>query len=142
MANLVVHFEIHASQPQSLIDFYGDLFGWTFSRFGEVPYWVIDTGEGAIGIDTPGEGINGGLTQRDGPSPEPGAPINGCNVVVGVDSGVDELFVRALALGASEASPLEDMEGVGRGGYLFDPDGNLFGIMSPTLSDGTVAMGG
>ena len=142
MANLVVHFEIHASQPQALIDFYGELFGWTFARFGEVPYWVIDTGEGAIGLSTPGGGINGGLTQRDGPSPEPGAPINGCNVVVGVEEGVDEMFVRALALGASEASPLEDMEGVGRGGYLFDPDGNLFGIMSPTLSDGTVAMGG
>jgi predicted enzyme related to lactoylglutathione lyase len=142
MANLVVHFEIHASQPQALIDFYGELFGWTFSRFGDVPYWVIDTGEGAIGIDTPGGGINGGLTQRDGPSPEPGAPISGCNIVVGVESGVDEVFVRALALGASEASPLEDMEGVGRGGYLFDPDGNLFGIMSPTLSDGTIAMGG
>jgi predicted enzyme related to lactoylglutathione lyase len=142
MANLVVHFEIHASHPQSLIDFYGELFGWTFARFGEVPYWVIDTGEGAIGIDAPGSGINGGLTQRDGPSPEPGAPINGCNFVVGVEDGVDELFARALALGASEASPLEDMEGVGRGGYLFDPDGNLFGVMSPTLSDGTVAMGG
>ena len=31
MANLVVHFEIHASQPQALIDFYGELFGWTFA---------------------------------------------------------------------------------------------------------------
>ena len=34
-----------------------------------------------------------------------------------------------------------DMEGVGRGGYLLDPDGNIFGLMSPVLSDGTVAMG-
>ena len=142
MANLVVHFEIHASKPQALIDFYGALFGWTFARFGEVPYWVIDTGAGAIGVDEPGHGINGGLTQREGPAPEPGAPLNGCNIVVGVEDGVDELFARALSLGASEASPLEDMEGVGRGGYLFDPDGNLFGVMSGTLSDGTVAMGG
>lgn len=142
MANLVVHFEIHASQPQSLIDFYGELFGWTFTQFGDVPYWVIDTGDGAIGIDTPGSGINGGLTQREGPAPEAGAPINGCNIVVGVEEGVDALFARGLALGASEASPLEDMEGVGRGGYLFDPDGNLFGLMCPVLSDGTVAMGG
>ena len=45
MTHLVVHFEIHASEPQVLIDFYGELFGWTFSRFGEVPYWIIDTGE-------------------------------------------------------------------------------------------------
>ena len=59
-----------------------------------------------------------------------------------VETGVDEVFARALALGASEASPLEDMEGVGRGGYLFDPDGNLFGLMSAVMSDGTNAMAG
>lgn len=142
MSHLVVHFEIHATEPQVLMDFYGDLFGWTFSRFGEMPYWLIDTGAGSVGVDAPGHGINGGLTQRDGPAPEPGAPINGSTIVIGVESGVDEVFVRALALGASEASPLEDMEGVGRGGYLFDPDGNLFGLMSGVLSDGTVAMAG
>lgn len=142
MTHLVVHFEIHASEPQVLIDFYGDLLAWTFSRFGDVPYWVIDTGEGAAGVDAPGHGINGGLAQREGPAPEPGAPINGCNIVVGVETGVDEVFARALALGASEASPLEDMEGVGRGGYLFDPDGNLLGLMSAVMSDGSNAMGG
>ncbi|HOB78724.1 MAG TPA: VOC family protein, partial [Ornithinibacter sp.] len=80
--------------------------------------------------------------QREGPAPQPGAPINGCNIVVGIETGVDEVFARALALGASEASPLEDMEGVGRGGYLFDPDGNLFGLMSAVMSDGTNAMAG
>ena len=35
MANLVVHFEIHASEPQRLIDFYGELLGWPFSQFGD-----------------------------------------------------------------------------------------------------------
>ena len=51
MANLVVHFEIHASEPQKLIDFYSALLGWTFQDYGggEQPYWAIDTGEGAIG---------------------------------------------------------------------------------------------
>ena len=38
MANLVVHFEIHASEPQALIDFYSKLLGWDFSRVpGEQP---------------------------------------------------------------------------------------------------------
>ncbi|HEV7145724.1 MAG TPA: VOC family protein, partial [Pedococcus sp.] len=64
MANLVVHFEIHASEPQLLIDFYSGLLGWTFTQFGDMPYWAIDTGDGAIGMNTPGNGINGGLTQR------------------------------------------------------------------------------
>jgi predicted enzyme related to lactoylglutathione lyase len=144
MANLVVHFEIHASEPQRLIEFYSGLFGWRFSEYGggEQPYWVIDTGEGAIGNPDAeaGLGINGGLTQRIGPSPEVGAPVTGCNIVVGVDD-VDGLMRRGVELGATEALPASDWPGIGRGGYLIDPDGNIFGIISPVLSDGTVAMG-
>jgi len=144
MANLVVHFEIHASEPQTLIDFYGGLFGWTFQSYGggDQPYWVIDTGEGAIGNSTgqPGLGINGGLTQRGGPRPEVGAPVTGCNIVVGVED-VDGLMRRGIELGAIEALPATDYPGIGRGGYLIDPDGNVFGLISPVLSDGTVAMG-
>ena len=142
MSNLVVHFEIHASEPQALIDFYGQLLGWTFTQFGDMPYWSIDTGDGAIGMNAPGNGINGGLTQRQGPAPERGGPVNGCNVVVGVDGSIDELFQKGLDLGASEALPLADMQGIGRVGYLLDPDGNVFGLISSVLSDGSVAMGG
>jgi predicted enzyme related to lactoylglutathione lyase len=144
MANLVVHFEIHASEPQKLIDYYSQLLGWTFESYGsdEQPYWVIDTGEGAIGNTEalPGLGINGGLTQRQGPAPEVGAPVNGCNIVVGVED-VDGLMRRGVALGGAEALPATDWPGIGRGGYLLDPDGNVFGLLSPVLSDGTVAMG-
>jgi predicted enzyme related to lactoylglutathione lyase len=143
MANLVVHFEIHASEPQRLIDFYSELLGWQFTQFGDTPYWSIDTGEGSIGnvAGSPGMGINGGLAQRQGPAPEQGAPVNGCNVVVGVDD-VDAIMRRALELGGVEALPAEDMEGVGRVGYLLDPDANVFGLISPVMSDGTTAMGG
>ena len=49
MANLVVHFEIHATEPQRLIDFYSELLGWRFTQFGDTPYWTIETGEGSIG---------------------------------------------------------------------------------------------
>ena len=142
MANLVVHFEIHASEPQRLVDFYSALFGWTFTQFGEMPYWAIDTGEDAMGPDRPGRGINGGLTQRQGNAPERGAPVNGCNVVVGVDGSVDEVFHKGLDLGGTEALPLADMQGIGRVGYLLDPDGNVFGLISPVLSDGTNVMDG
>jgi uncharacterized protein len=93
VANLVVHVEIHASEPQRLIDFYAALFGWNFTQFGDMPYWAIDTGDVAIGMDTPGRGINGGLMQRKGPAPERGAPVNGCDFVVGVD-GSSERFVK------------------------------------------------
>ena len=143
MANLVVHFEIHASEPQRLVDFYSQLFGWAFTQFGDLPYWTIDTGEGSIGnVDgQPGMGINGGLTQREGPAPEPGAPVSGCNIVVGVEGSVDDMIRRAVELGGTESLPAQDMEGVGRVGYVLDPDNNGFGLISPVLSDGRTVMG-
>jgi predicted enzyme related to lactoylglutathione lyase len=142
VANLVVHFEIHASEPSLLIDYYGGLLGWKFTQFGDMPYWAIDTGEGAIGLNTPGTGINGGLTQRQGPAPDRGAAVNGCDFVVGVDGNVDDVFQKGLDLGGTEALPLSDMQGIGRVGYLHDPDGNIFGLISPVLSDGTNVIGG
>lgn len=139
MANLVVHFEIHASDPQRLIDFYSSLLGWTFTKFGDLDYWAIGTGEGSIEVGTAGHGINGGLTQRRGPSPEIGAPVAGANVVIGVDD-VDATFTKGIELGAVGALPPADMPGVGRLAYLIDPDGNIFGFISPVLSDGTDVM--
>lgn len=134
--SLVVHFEIHASEPQRLIDFYAQLLGWRFERYGEWQYWSIATGEGALGTEGLGMGIDGGLAQREGPAPEVGAPINGSTIVVSVDD-VDASFARGIELGASEAVAPEDLAGVGRVGYLRDPDGNVFGMISEVLSDGT-----
>jgi uncharacterized protein len=136
VSSLVVHFEIHASEPQRLIDFYSQLLGWRFERFGEWQYWSIVTGEGSIGTDSPGMGINGGLALREGPAPEAGAPINGSTIVISVDD-VDASFARGLELGAAEAVQPEDLQGVGRVGYLRDPDGNVFGMISEVLADGT-----
>ncbi|MBV8792796.1 MAG: hypothetical protein JO237_12195, partial [Pseudolabrys sp.] len=43
----VVHFEIHAADPERAIRFYGGLFGWQFQKFaGPMDYWVITTGTG------------------------------------------------------------------------------------------------
>ena len=139
MANLVVHFEIHAAEPQRLIDYYSSLFDWTFTKFGDADYWVINTGEGAIVTGSPGQGINGGLVKRQGPSPQAGAPVTGANLVLGVED-VDAVFTKGIELGGVEALPPEDMPGVGRVGYLIDPDGNIFGFISPVLSDGTNVM--
>ncbi len=138
VSNLVVHFEIHATEPQRLIDFYSELLGWRFTQFGEMDYWAIDTGDGAINMQSrTGRGINGGLTRRRGPRLEAGGPVNGANLVVGVDGNIDDVYAAGLDLGASEALLLADMPGVGRLGYLLDPDGNVFGLISSVLSDGT-----
>ena len=109
MANLVVHFEIHASDPQRLIDFYGELFGWNFTRFGEMPYWAIQTGEGAIGYERTRQRHQRRARPMPGPGPERGAPVNGCDIVVGVDGSVDDLFQKGLSLGGTEAVQLADM---------------------------------
>jgi hypothetical protein len=140
MSNLVVHFEIHGSDPERLADFYGQLLGWSFQQFGDMPYWAIDTGEESMRQGGAGHGINGGLTQRQGPAPEKGGPVSGANLVVAVDD-VDGLFARGLELGGTEALAPADMPGVGRLAYLHDPDGNVFGLISPVMSDGTTAMG-
>ena len=140
MSNLVVHFEIHGSDPERLADFYGRLLGWSFQQFGNMPYWSIDTGEESMHQGGAGHGINGGLTQRQGPRPETGGAVNGANLVVAVDD-VDGLFAKGLELGGTEAIAPNDMQGVGRLAYLHDPDGNVFGLLSPVMSDGTTAMG-
>ena len=142
MANLVVHFEIHASEPQRAHRLLLRAPRLEVTQFGDMPYWSIDTGEGAIGniAAQPGLGIDGGLTQRIGAKPEVGAAVNGCNIVVGVDD-VDALMRRGVELGGTEALPADDMQGVGRVGYLLDPDGNVFGLISPVMSDGSTGDG-
>lgn len=133
MAGLVVHFEIHASEPDRLIAFYSELLGWEFTRFGDQDYWTIDTGERSVRNEgTPGFGINGGLVRRSGPRPEAGAPVNGATLVVGLDD-VDAVYARGLELGATTALPLDDVPGVGRLGYLADPDGNVIGFITPQM---------
>jgi len=38
----VVHFEIHADQPDRAIAFYSGLFGWGFDKWsGPMPYWLM-----------------------------------------------------------------------------------------------------
>ena len=43
-----VHFEIHATEPQAIKTFYSELFGWSFHQWGDQPYWLVATGDGAV----------------------------------------------------------------------------------------------
>ena len=49
----VVHFEIHAENPQRAIAFYQGLFGWEITKWdGPMDYWMIRTGpKEQMGID-------------------------------------------------------------------------------------------
>ena len=117
-----VHFEIHASNPQSLIDFYSTLFGWSFNKWDGGDYWMIHTGPD----DQPG--INGGLMPRRGPVPEANAPVNAFVITVDVDD-VDDAVSYARAHRGSIAVPKTAVPGIGWLAYLKDPDGNIFGVM-------------
>jgi predicted enzyme related to lactoylglutathione lyase len=118
----VVHFEIHAHDPENLTRFYAELFGWKIERWGQFEYWQIDTGSAGS------PGINGGLVPRPGNLPLEGQPVNAFVCTVEVDS-VDDSFSRALAAGGSVALAKMPIPGVGWLAYVKDPDGNIFGLM-------------
>jgi uncharacterized protein len=120
----VVHFEIQGTNPEALSQYYGELFGWKFTKWGEVPYWVIETGA----PDKPG--INGGLLPRNGPPPEAGQSVNAFVCTVEVEN-LQEYFDRALILGGVAAVPKMPIAGVGWLAYVKDPNGNILGLMQP-----------
>ncbi len=39
----VIHFEIQAENPEHAMTFYETLFGWKFTQWGDVKYWVVAT---------------------------------------------------------------------------------------------------
>lgn len=118
----VVHFEIHASEPQALIDFYTALLGWRFTAAEGMEYWLVQTGEAAE------PGIDGGLLRRPQAAPAEGQAVNAFVCTVAVDS-LDETLARAASLGASVALPKNPVTGVGWLAYVTDPDGNLLGLL-------------
>lgn len=118
----VVHFEVHATNPERLISFYTELFGWSFTKWeGPMPYWLIVTGPDGQ------PGINGGLVPRQGP--DNGEIVNAFVCTVDV-TDVDETLRRGVELGGVVAVPKMAIPGMGWLGYLKDPDGNIFGAMA------------
>ena len=120
----VLHFEVHASQPQVLIDFYSALLGWSFQKYGPNDYWLIVTGPD----DQPG--INGGLMLRHGAPPAEGQAVNAYVCTAGVEA-VDASVEKAVALGGTIALPKMPIPGVGWLAYVKDPDGNILGLLQP-----------
>jgi predicted enzyme related to lactoylglutathione lyase len=125
----VVHFEIHASDPETALSFYQSLFGWKFTKWeGPWEYWVIATG-------TEQPGIDGGLLRRRGPAPAEGQPVNAFVCTVDV-LDLDASLSRVTELRGSLALPKMAIHGIGWLAYVKDPDGNILGLMQ---SDPTAA---
>jgi predicted enzyme related to lactoylglutathione lyase len=116
----VIHFEIHAGDPERAIAFYRALFGWEFTRWNsEIEYWLVKTGEGQPGID-------GGLVRRRGEIDGTAVIAYVCTVDV---ASVDEAAKRAVELGGEVVVPKMPIPGVGWLVYAKDTEGNIFGCM-------------
>ncbi|MGE5437180.1 MAG: VOC family protein [Syntrophothermus sp.] len=113
--NRVVHFEIAAEQPERATKFYSDVFGWQINKWdGPMPYWLIKTGEGSIGID-------GAIFEQQ---ENWGKIINTIEV-----QSVDNFLEKIKNAGGEMVTPKAAIPGVGYMSYCRDTEGNLFGIM-------------
>jgi predicted enzyme related to lactoylglutathione lyase len=119
----VVHFEIHAENPERAIAFYQGVFGWKFQKWkGPMDYWLITTG-----ADTE-RGINGGMIRRMGPGPLEMQAVNAYVCTIGV-TAIDESVTKALASGGVLAVPKMPIPGIGWLAYVKDTEGNILGVM-------------
>src|SRR4030065_284873 len=55
----VIHFEIPAEDPEKIVKFYSDVFGWKISRWEKQPYWLVDT------RNEDEQGIGGAIYKKD-----------------------------------------------------------------------------
>ena len=130
MSNRIVHFEIHAGDPERARKFYRDVFGWDFPQWmEEPPYWGVMTAP--EGSQEPG--INGGLLNRRGEAPKEGAPVNAYVCTVQVDS-YDDTHDRILKAGGTVALPKHALLGMAWQGYYKDTEGNIFGVHQPDVN--------
>ena len=116
--NTLAYFEIQASEPKTLVDFYGKVFGWNFTEQKGLPieYYHIET-----------EGITGGILKRPAAVPpmESGTNAFTCSMQV---EDFDATAKLILENGGMEAMPKFAVPGKCWQGYFIDPDHNVFGL--------------
>lgn len=117
----VVHFEIHAGDPERAVRFYQAVFDWKFQKWeGPMEYWLVTTGPD----DQPG--INGGLMPRRGEIDGEAVIAYVCTADV---SNVDESTATVEANGGKVVVPKMPIPGLAWLVYCKDTEGNIFGMM-------------
>lgn len=119
----IIHFEIHAENPERAIKFYQSVLGWEFTKWeGPMPYWLVKTGPDSE------PGINGGMMPRQG-------TIDGKAVIAYVCTAqvptLDEHVRKAEQAGGMCVVPKMPIPGVGWLAYCKDTEGNIVGMMQP-----------
>jgi predicted enzyme related to lactoylglutathione lyase len=127
MGNPVVHFEISGTDPHSLRDYYGELFGWIFDTTGPVSPAVSEPGNYGFtdgNKTTDGIGIPGGVGGGGG---YPSQVI----FYVGVPD-VEIALQKAETLGGTRRMGPEENPGTDLVvGHFTDPEGHLIGLAGP-----------
>jgi predicted enzyme related to lactoylglutathione lyase len=119
----VIHFEIHAADPERAVRFYRALLGWQMVKWdGPEEYWLITTGP----KEQPG--INGGMVRRRGPAPVEGQAVNAFVCTVEVEN-LQETLSKVETAGGVLAVATMPIAGVGWLAFIKDTEGNLLGLM-------------
>lgn len=135
MGSPVLHFELHADDPERALAFYTNVFGWTHNDVPgmEQQYWLLyPTGQdpSQVGPEGPSRGIGGGLMRRRGPAPEDGQPVNAATIIL----EVDDIVAAQESIegnGGHVVVPTMTIQGVGQCLYCKDTEGNIIGVMQP-----------
>ncbi|HEX7319871.1 MAG TPA: VOC family protein [bacterium] len=117
----VIHFEIHADDPQRAVKFYSGVFGWEVQKWTEpTDYWLLMTGK-----DEPG--INGAIMKREKPLSGSG-DIMAFVCTISIDS-VEKYSSKIEAAGGKILVPKGPIPGIGWFAQCLDTEGNVFGIL-------------
>ncbi len=117
----VVHFEIHADDPQRAVNFYHYIFDWQINKWeGPADYWLITTGP-----DTE-PGINGAIVQRPQPINSDAVTAYVCTVDV---PSVDDAIAKITSHGGTIELAKMAVPQVGWLAYAKDTEGNIFGVL-------------
>lgn len=112
----VTHFEISADDPEKMVEFYKQVFGWEINKWeGPAEYWLVSTGD----PDSPG--IDGAIFN-------PGELFSGTVNTVEVEN-LDDALERIKQSGGEILTEKNVIPGVGYHTYCKDIEGAIFGIM-------------
>lgn len=112
MAAPVTWFEINTSEPKTVRDFYGQVFGWGMQVLEEGNYALVETG---------GEGgIAGGIGEAQGPN----------QVIFYIEVADPQSYLTEIEkAGGTTVVPVTEIPGMVTFAHFADPQGNVVGLV-------------
>jgi predicted enzyme related to lactoylglutathione lyase len=124
----VVHFEIPADDLERAKKFYSENFGWKLTQYGPEMgnYVIVHTGPtDDQGMPQDRAFINGGLMPRDPSAKSP--------VIVMAVGDADATVDKVKKSGGKLVGEIIDIPNVGRYARVQDTEGNVIGILKPSM---------